>query len=224
MEKNMNKEAEIVEETAAVNEVTESSKEIVPADIIKEKTAANKPAAEPQITDLNIPQNTLPPKKTRGTAAKLVVLALCCSLVGGAVGAGGVIAVDRLLIRRNTKIARTQDAGPATRGLHIKKGNEQINVEVPPDSGKLTVIPDAGATAGIPDAGATSGTADPGPGSDIRNSQNNQNTQNRTSDNSKSKTGKKPTKAQDAGGQTPYTNNRPTRNNDSSQAQKPADQ
>ena len=206
MEKNMNKEAEIVEETAAVNEVNESSKEIA---------TVNKGAKEAQITDSDITHSSLPPKKTRGTAAKLVVLALCCSLVGGAVGAGGVIAVDRLLIRRNTKIARTQDAGPATRGLHIKKGNEQINVEVPPDSGKLTVIPDAG---------ATSGTADPGPGSDIRNSQNNQNTQNRTSDNSKSQTRKKPTKAQDAGGQTPYTNNRPTRNNDSSQAQKPADQ
>ena len=215
MEKNMNKEAKIVEETAAVNEVTESSKEIA---------TVNKGAKEAQITDSDITHSSLPPKKTRGTAAKLVVLALCCSLVGGAVGAGGVIAVDRLLIRRNTKIARTQDAGPSTRGLHIKKGNEQINVEVPPDSGKLTVIPDAGATSGIPDAGATSGTADPGPGSDIRNSQNNQNTQNRTSDNSKSQTRKKPTKAQDADGQTPYTNNRPTRNNDSSQAQKPADQ
>ena len=206
MEKDMNKEAEIVEETAAVNEVTKSSKEIA---------TVNKGAKEAQITDSDITHSSLPPKKTRGTAAKLVVLALCCSLVGGAVGAGGVIAVDRLLIRRNTKIARTQDAGPATRGLYIEKGNEQINVEVPPDSGKLTVIPDAG---------ATSGTADPGPGSDIRNSQNNQNTQNRTSDNSKSQTRKKPTKAQDAGGQTPYTNNRPTRNNDSSQAQKPADQ
>ena len=166
MEKNMNKEAEIVEETAAVNEVTESSKEIVPV---------NKGAKEAQITDSDITHSSLPPKKTRGTAAKLVVLALCCSLVGGAVGAGGVIAVDRLLIRRNTKIARTQDAGPATRGLRIRKGNEQINVEVPPD-------------------------------------------------NSKSQKRKKPTKAQDAGGQTPYTNNRPTRNNDSSQAQKPADQ
>ena len=166
MEKNMNKEAEIVEETAAVNEVTESSKEIVPV---------NKGAKEAQITDSDITHSSLPPKKTRGTAAKLVVLALCCSLVGGAVGAGGVIAVDRLLIRHNTKIARTQDAGPATRGLRIRKGNEQINVEVPPD-------------------------------------------------NSKSQTRKKPTKAQDAGGQTPYTNNRPTRNNDSSQAQKPADQ
>ena len=166
MEKNMNKEAEIVEETAAVNEVTESSKEIVPV---------NKGAKEAQITDSDITHSSLPPKKTRGTAAKLVVLALCCSLVGGAVGAGGVIAVDRLLIRHNTKIARTQDAGPATRELRIRKGNEQINVEVPPD-------------------------------------------------NSKSQTRKKHTKAQDAGGQTPYTNDRPTRNNDSSQAQKPADQ
>ena len=166
MEKNMNKEAEIVEETAAVNEVNESSKEIA---------TVNKGAKEAQITDSDITHSSLPPKKTRGTAAKLVVLALCCSLVGGAVGAGGVIAVDRLLIRHNTKIARTQDAGPATRGLRIRKGNEQINVEVPPD-------------------------------------------------NSKSQTRKKPTKAQDAGGQTPYTNNRPTRNNDSSQAQKPADQ
>ena len=166
MKKNMNKEAEIVEETAAVNEVTESSKEIVPV---------NKGAKEAQITDSDITHSSLPPKKTRGTAAKLVVLALCCSLVGGAVGAGGVIAVDRLLIRHNTKIARTQDAGPATRGLRIRKGNEQINVEVPPD-------------------------------------------------NSKSQTRKKHTKAQDAGGQTPYTNDRPTRNNDSSQAQKPADQ
>lgn len=166
MEKNMNKEAEIVEETAAVNEVNESSKEIA---------TVNKGAKEAQITDSDITHSSLPPKKTRGTAAKLVVLALCCSLVGGAVGAGGVIAVDRLLIRRNTKIARTQDAGPATRGLRIRKGNEQINVEVPPD-------------------------------------------------NSKSQTRKKPTKAQDAGGQTPYTNDRPTRNNDSSQAQKPADQ
>ena len=166
MEKNMNKEAEIVEETAAVNEVNESSKEIA---------TVNKGAKEAQITDSDITHSSLPPKKTRGTAAKLVVLALCCSLVGGAVGAGGVIAVDRLLIRHNTKIARTQDAGPATRGLRIRKGNEQINVEVPPD-------------------------------------------------NSKSQTRKKPTKAQDAGGQTPYTNDRPTRNNDSSQAQKPADQ
>ena len=35
------------------------------------------------------------PKKTRGTAAKIVALALCCSLVGGAAGAGGVLALNR---------------------------------------------------------------------------------------------------------------------------------
>lgn len=74
MGKDMNKEADIVEETAVVNEVTDSSEEIV----------AVNAAAEEQITDSNISHSTLPPKKTRGTAAKIVVLALCCSLVGGA--------------------------------------------------------------------------------------------------------------------------------------------
>ena len=36
------------------------------------------------------------PKKTRGTAAKVVSLALCCSLVGGAAGAAGILAYDAL--------------------------------------------------------------------------------------------------------------------------------
>ena len=31
----------------------------------------------------------VPQKKTRGSSAKVVALALCCSLVGGAAGAGG---------------------------------------------------------------------------------------------------------------------------------------
>ena len=34
------------------------------------------------------------PKKTRGKAAKVVAFALCCSLVGGAVGAGSMILLD----------------------------------------------------------------------------------------------------------------------------------
>lgn len=34
------------------------------------------------------------PKKTRGSAAKVIALALCCSLVGGAAGAGGFAAYD----------------------------------------------------------------------------------------------------------------------------------
>ena len=40
--------------------------------------------------------NTQPskPKKTRGKAAKVIALALCCSLVGGAVGAGTVICLN----------------------------------------------------------------------------------------------------------------------------------
>lgn len=36
------------------------------------------------------------PKKTRGSAAKIMALALCCSLVGGAVGAGGFAVCDHL--------------------------------------------------------------------------------------------------------------------------------
>ena len=36
------------------------------------------------------------PKKTRGKAAKVVAFALCCSLVGGAVGAGSVVLLDTL--------------------------------------------------------------------------------------------------------------------------------
>ena len=36
------------------------------------------------------------PKKTRGKAAKVVAFALCCSLVGGVVGAGSIVLLDNL--------------------------------------------------------------------------------------------------------------------------------
>ena len=133
MEKDMNKNADIVEETAVVNEVTDSSEEIVAVnaaeDISNEATAVNA-AAEEQITDSNISHSTLPPKKTRGTAAKIVVLALCCSLVGGAAGAGGVIAVDRLLIRQNTEAVSAQTAAPATQGFRVRKGSRLVKIKV----------------------------------------------------------------------------------------------
>lgn len=45
---------------------------------------------------LKTPSYTHTPKKTRGNAAKVVALALCCSLVGGAAGAGGMIAFMNL--------------------------------------------------------------------------------------------------------------------------------
>jgi len=48
------------------------------------------------------------PKKTRGTAAKIVALALCCSLVGGAAGAGGVFALERLGGNNDTKEESTR--------------------------------------------------------------------------------------------------------------------
>lgn len=161
MEKDMNKEADIVEETAVVNEVTDSSEEIVAVnaaeDISKETTAVNA-AAEEQITDSNISHSTLPPKKTRGTAAKIVVLALCCSLVGGATGAGGVVAVDRLLISRNTEAVSAQATAPATQGFRVRKGSRQVKIKVTSDSGKLTIIPDAGAATGTTGSSTSSGS------------------------------------------------------------------
>ena len=48
------------------------------------------------------------PKKTRGTAAKIVALALCCSLVGGAAGAGGVFTLERLGGNNDTKEESTR--------------------------------------------------------------------------------------------------------------------
>ena len=45
------------------------------------------------------------PKKTRGTAAKVVALALCCSLVGGAAGAGGILAYDAF---KGTDVTKTE--------------------------------------------------------------------------------------------------------------------
>ena len=44
----------------------------------------------------------VPKKKTRGSSAKVVALALCCSLVGGAAGAGGFAAYD--LFRNNSGV------------------------------------------------------------------------------------------------------------------------
>ena len=59
----------------------------------------------------NTAQNSTPTptrKRTRGSAAKVIALALCCSLVGGAAGAGGVIAYD--VVRGNDQaVERTRD-------------------------------------------------------------------------------------------------------------------
>ena len=63
-----------------------------------ENNLANNIANNPAINlNENTAQNSTPTptrKRTRGSAAKVIALALCCSLVGGAAGAGGVIAYD----------------------------------------------------------------------------------------------------------------------------------
>lgn len=55
----------------------------------------------------NLTQTTKPPKK--GKAVRTVALALCCSLVGSALGAGSVLAVDRFLVKPTTSIGRIND-------------------------------------------------------------------------------------------------------------------
>ena len=134
MEKDLNKNADIAEEAAAVNAAADSSKE----------AAVKVAVAEPQITDSDISQQMLPQKKTRGTAAKIVVLALCCSLVGSAAGAGGVIAVDRFLIGRNMQIVNTPEAGPEMPAPDIGNDAAQAQPAGTSDQDKLKVIEDRG--------------------------------------------------------------------------------
>ena len=52
--------------------------------------------------------NNETPKKTRGSAAKVIALALCCSLVGGAAGAGGVLLTGLFRVN-DTEIRRSSD-------------------------------------------------------------------------------------------------------------------
>lgn len=81
---------------------------------------AVQPAPQPVFYQAQQPMtqiNTLPskPKKTRGNAAKVIALALCCSLVGGAVGAGSVICLNAfgIGVKPGMKISRmiNKDSG-----------------------------------------------------------------------------------------------------------------
>ena len=53
--------------------------------------------------------NNPTPKKTRGSAAKVIALALCCSLVGGAAGAGGMALLGTLNNNGNVTVDQTED-------------------------------------------------------------------------------------------------------------------
>lgn len=48
-------------------------------------------------------------KKVNGKTVKIAALALCCSLVGGAIGAGGTLAADRLLSKPDRNISRFEE-------------------------------------------------------------------------------------------------------------------
>lgn len=94
--------------------------------------AAFQPAPQPVFYQAQQPMtqvNTQPskPKKTRGNAAKVVALALCCSLVGGAVGAGSVICLNAfgIGVRPGMKITRMINGGTGKRERRNKDNQER---------------------------------------------------------------------------------------------------
>ncbi|MEE3493458.1 S1C family serine protease, partial [Ruminococcus sp.] len=68
------------------------------------------------------------PKKTRGSAAKVVALALCCSLVGGACGAAGVAAYEFIKSDGIANIINTEtdeDAGSEENVISVNIGERE---------------------------------------------------------------------------------------------------
>ena len=66
-----------------------------------------------------------PSRRTRGSAAKVVALALCCSLAGGAVGAGSVICLNAfgIRVRPGMKIVRMINGGQGRTGRRDRNNN-----------------------------------------------------------------------------------------------------
>lgn len=93
-------------------------------------------------TTNNTAQNsTITPtrKRTRGSAAKVIALALCCSLVGGVAGAGGVIAYD--VIRGNDQVVektRSKDDDDEPKMRVGRRDSDQGEVETIDTSKELT--------------------------------------------------------------------------------------
>ena len=63
----------------------------------------------PAVVSDPAPKQNARPKKAKGTAGKIVCVAICCTLAGGALGAGGVIAYERFFGRNHTKMERPSD-------------------------------------------------------------------------------------------------------------------
>lgn len=69
-----------------------------------------------------------PPKKKRG-AGKMVALALCCSLVGSAVGAGGVLLYDRIWDGDDRNFDEADDRSSNSSGMQEGvRGNSVIDI------------------------------------------------------------------------------------------------
>lgn len=75
------------------------------------------------------------PTKTRGSAAKVVALALCCSLVGGAAGAGGMQVFNSI---NTTEQTITEKDNDDTTILEGKRNNDQIKTVSVDTSKELT--------------------------------------------------------------------------------------
>ena len=102
------------------NKVAEKEAQTTAQEAAQPAAQAVQPAPQPVFYQAQQPMtqiNTLPskPKKTRGNAAKVIALALCCSLVGGAVGAGSVICLNAfgIGVKPGMKISRmiNEDSG-----------------------------------------------------------------------------------------------------------------
>ena len=78
------------------------------------------------------------PKKTRGSAAKIVALSLCCSLVGGTTGALGMAVYDHLFQKaEETFITKTSEEDDSSSRMYVGERDENKLDVVKIDSSKV---------------------------------------------------------------------------------------
>ena len=111
-ERALEKETQPGEQAAAQPAAQAAAQQEAPAAQPVYQYAVNPEILPPVKNNENFITQPSKPKKTRGKAAKVIALALCCSLVGGAAGAGSVLCFEHLLRRPGMKIARMNGDGP----------------------------------------------------------------------------------------------------------------
>ena len=116
-EKALEKETQPGEQTAAQPAAQAAAQQEAPAAQPVYQYAVNPEILPPVKNNENFITQPSKPKKTRGKAAKVIALALCCSLVGGAVGAGTVICLNAygIGVGPGYKIARMVNVGTGRR-------------------------------------------------------------------------------------------------------------